>query len=141
MSDNKRKKNYLFFLLLGFTPLKALKLLLFSFLCSLIGLWFLILCGALMQGNVRRTVTDEVVQSSKMIASIYAVDDRLKAFKEIFIEHRYFNPPPLKYLGKNSQRNIVAFELKKVHGQKRKLSKNIYAVRFIDVTEETKKTK
>ncbi len=140
MSD-KHTKNNSFFLLLGFTPLKALKLLLFSFLCSLLGLWLLVLCGAIMQGNIRKTVTSELLASSKMITSIYAVGDRIREGKEILIEQKFFNSEPLKYLGKKNHINIVAYDLKKVHGQKRKLSANIYAVRFLDVKEEQKKKK
>jgi hypothetical protein len=92
-----------------------------------------------MQGNVRKNVTYEVVQSGEMIASIFAVDKRIKEGERILIENKYFNVEPKKYLGKTPYHNIVAYDLKKVHGQKRKLSSNIYAVRFIDVKNENKK--
>ncbi len=128
-----------FFLFFGFTKVKALKILLFSFLCSLLGLWILFLTSSIMQGNVRKNVTYEVVQSGEMIASIFAVDKRIKEGERILIENKYFNVEPKKYLGKTPYHNIVAYDLKKVHGQKRKLSSNIYAVRFIDVKNENKK--
>ena len=78
--------------------------------------------------------------SQEYITSEYAsVDDYIKEVEKILIENKYFNVEPKKYLGKTPYHNIVAYDLKKVHGQKRKLSSNIYAVRFIDVKNENKK--
>ncbi len=113
----------------GFTPLKALKLLLFSIFCSALGI---VLVMVVMRVyfyatfvSVRHSLADSFISVQKIYnEQTPDYSDALLSAENL--QHTRCRPLGPKDLNLNNVRPLV-----KVKGQKRRISDNVYEVRFV----------
>lgn len=116
-------KNY------GFTPRKALKLFVFSLFFSSLGMLFLAFWMHVSFYSLARNVSAGLLQSFTHLNSIYTNDTR---YSDKLISSERYTFDLKKKIGPKDLTLSSHQPLISVNGQKRKLSDNIYEVRFVN---------
>ena len=112
----------------GFTPKKALKLFIFSLFFSSLGVMLLALWMHLSFYSVARDVFSSLGNTLELLNSIYVNDTQ---YRDALVSSERYPFEIKKKIGPKDLTLSSHQPLVNVKGQKRKISENIYEVRFV----------
>jgi len=113
----------------GFTPLKALHLLLFSIFCSALGIVLVMIALRVYFYTTYLSVKHSLADSLISVQKIY--HEHTPDYADALLSSENLKFPQSKQVGPKDLNLNNVRPLIKVKGQKRKISDNVYEVRFI----------
>ncbi len=113
----------------GFTPLKALNLLLFSIFCSALGIVLVMIVMRVYFYSTFVSVKHSLADSFVSVQKIY--HEHTPDYSDALISSENLHLSQSKLIGPKDLNLNNVRPLTKVKGQKRKISDNVYEVRFV----------